>query len=232
MSTDPERDASKGEKKTPEPRDSLGLLHKPMNKDELRLIDRLVGKTADKIAVEAKAVAKQEKQEMPTPDFSTSMVVLGPMILADAYRLRSQMFQQLAEGDVQGAVDTAVNITLCFPTAELRKWLTSGVNLREELARRFKDFVGYSFERMMPSLGITNAWYFNTRWAPDAENEKREYEGLREVLIAREYLEEEFGARTIDTLNLISAFVPTEKRLSPEELTSIGEQIEKPQEEE
>jgi len=33
-------------------------------------------------------------------------------------------------------------------------------------------------------------------------------------------------------LNLISAFVPTEKRLSPEELTSIGEQIEKPQEEE
>jgi len=111
-----------------------------------------------------------------------------------------------------------------FPTPDVRRWLTDGRDLREEFWRRCDDFINNSFEKLMPRLEVSTSWVLSKEWRPYAEQDRREWLEFRRLIIARRYLRNDFGARLIDTIHKICAFMPMDTRILPEDLQFMDEE--------
>ena len=165
-----------------------------------------------------------EEDVVPEPDFRTAGILFGPQFLYDALVRRNQMYDCLDSGDIEGAIDLAVEIVTDFPTEEVRRWLARCKDLREEFRRRCDDLVNYSFEKVLPRAGVSTSWVLSKKWEPYGEEDRAKWHEARRIVIARKFLIDEFGARLIDTIDKISAFMPTDTRILPEDLRYFEEE--------
>jgi hypothetical protein len=192
-------------------------------------INDSVKKHLSLILGDANLPAPKTKEEpvIPEPEFQTVGIMIGGTILLSAIRKIDEMYLLLEQDDVQGAADKAIEIVNMFPTESLRLWITKGKNVKTELNRRFEDTKEYPYENLMPNMKVATRWMESNEWSPGIEDAKRFYRELRELVITKQYLKEELAPRLIDTINVISAFVPSDNRLTAEELSAA---IEEPKE--